>query len=149
MEGEVWKSIPGWEDTFISSLGRIKRPHTGVLYASRHITLQSKNRGEKQKIRLKTLLAMLFVPNPLKLRYVQIINPNERITADNVAWTKQARPNQKKRDDEEFKKLLSPHLTNYEIADILKVSEKWVRNKLKELGINRGRYDRFLGRYLV
>jgi hypothetical protein len=136
LPGEEWKLIPGHQRTLISSYGRIKRWYKKALYAPRRITVGGD--GPVKYYILERLIAELWISKPPGCKVVKV-KSGLRPSVKTVYWTKPHFPTKKLVNMDTFMDMLKRNETNYEIAAELDVSEKWVRNKLKELGIKRGK----------
>ena len=89
---EIWKDIEGFEQYQVSTWGRIRNKHTGVLlkpYYNKKGYLKvglSKN-GKSHKFRVNRLVAMAFIPNIFDLPQVNHKDGNKANNSfTNLEW---------------------------------------------------------------
>lgn len=152
LEGEVWKVINGFEEYFISNLGRV-RCEDKVKYMPRHgtpyvikgsirktyfhkygysiITLMENGVGKKRTIH--SLVAEHFIPNPENLPCVMHLDDNPHNNkVDNLAWgTVQDNMDLKVKANRQNKGegVSCSKLTEQEVIQIRKLSSEGVKNK--------------------
>ena len=128
---EVWKIYPGFPDYQFSSYGRVKMSKVPKPRFWSRVDIRLVNGANRKNIESKKVFALLFVPNPNNYKCVRIIDKQLGFLPHNLKWY---RPDKgiKGKKLEHLKKLIKTDLQNIEIADILGLSEKTVRNYKKK-----------------
>ena len=92
MEKEIWKTINGYPNYMISSMGNVKNIKTGKLLKTRignngYYTITLSKKGEIKKKDIHRLIAIAFIPNPENKPEIDHINTDKidnRI--ENLRW---------------------------------------------------------------
>lgn len=104
LEGEIWKPVPGFNQTEASNFGRIKtidryvkvgtrdmfvkvKVKTQVLGKDGYLRVNAALNGRSKKVTAHRLCALAFHPNPLKKKTVQHFNDIKHCNEDwNLGW---------------------------------------------------------------
>ena len=98
IDNEIWKEVPGFKDLFVSDLGRVVsksnkfKPYFLKKHKNKnnHLFISKKKDSNKYywQYQVCWLVALTFIPNPMKYPYVHHLNDNKSDNSvANLGWT--------------------------------------------------------------
>lgn len=87
---EIWQSIPGFEEFWVSNMGNVKSingPLRPMMHRKGYLTVDYTKRGKRKGMMVHRLVALAFIPNPENKPQVNHKNGFKADNrADNLEW---------------------------------------------------------------